>query len=211
MKIVPTRRRFLSVLAAPRRSPRAAAPGQAARPSAWSRRLLLAFRSTAAARLLQVLAHPDDELYFMNPDTVQLVEAGVPVVSVYVTAGEALGQPSAGAPLSGSRQGRLLRRPPPGLRYAAMLGTDIFTPWRRGTMRLAHGMSAEVDVRRAGLPRRGTLSPRSRRTISLLPLCALISGGRDPDPPHPGAVRWMTVSNRGDQVTHQPHLRVRGS
>lgn len=43
------------------------------------------------ALLLQVLAHPDDDLYFMNPDTSQAVAAGIPLVCVYVTAGEADG------------------------------------------------------------------------------------------------------------------------
>ncbi|MFD0512700.1 PIG-L family deacetylase [Streptomyces aureus] len=43
------------------------------------------------ALLLQVLAHPDDDLYFMNPDTSQAVATGIPLVCVYVTAGEADG------------------------------------------------------------------------------------------------------------------------
>ncbi|MFG2303539.1 PIG-L family deacetylase [Actinacidiphila glaucinigra] len=156
MKIVPTRRRFLSVLAAGtatvavggcfRTGGAATGPEPAPAP--------LAFRSTAGgARLLQVLAHPDDELYFMNPDTVQLVEAGVPVVSVYVTAGEALGvNRPPGRPRPAPDKAAYSAARHQGLRqaYAAMLGTDIFTPWRRGTMRLAHGMSAEVDELRVG-------------------------------------------------------------
>lgn len=41
--------------------------------------------------LMQILAHPDDDLYFMNPDTQQALDAGTPVVCVYLTAGEAVG------------------------------------------------------------------------------------------------------------------------
>ena len=41
--------------------------------------------------LLQILAHPDDDLYFMNPDTQHTLDSGVPLVSVYVTGGEANG------------------------------------------------------------------------------------------------------------------------
>ncbi|MFD0383022.1 PIG-L family deacetylase [Streptomyces stramineus] len=50
------------------------------------------FNNAKGSLLLQVMAHPDDDLYFMNPDAEHIVRAGVPVVSVYVTAGEAVGQ-----------------------------------------------------------------------------------------------------------------------
>ncbi len=43
------------------------------------------------ALLMQILAHPDDDLYFMNPDTRQTLDSGTPLVCVYVTAGEANG------------------------------------------------------------------------------------------------------------------------
>ena len=46
------------------------------------------------------MAHPDDDLYFMNPDNEHVLRCGVTVVSVYVTAGEALGlNRMAGRPL----------------------------------------------------------------------------------------------------------------
>lgn len=46
----------------------------------------IASARTRRALLLQVAAHPDDDLYFMNPDTQRLLDAGIPLVSVYVTA-----------------------------------------------------------------------------------------------------------------------------
>ncbi|MEU1619142.1 PIG-L family deacetylase [Streptomyces sp. NPDC005722] len=154
MKIVATRRRLLSA-AALAAGTAAAAVGGCARPGTAATGPApgpLAFRAVPArARLLQVLAHPDDELYFMNPDTVQLVEAGVPVVSVYVTAGEAHGvNRPPGQPRPAPDKAAYSAARHQGLRqaYAAMLGTDVFTPWRRGTTRLAHGLTAEVDTLR---------------------------------------------------------------
>ncbi|MDX2920900.1 PIG-L family deacetylase, partial [Streptomyces sp. NE06-03C] len=51
----------------------------------------LAIASTRRALVLQLLAHPDDDLYFMNPDTREALDAGTPLVCVYLTAGEADG------------------------------------------------------------------------------------------------------------------------
>lgn len=42
-------------------------------------------------RLMQILAHPDDDMYFMNPDAQRMMDSGTPLVCVYVTAGEATG------------------------------------------------------------------------------------------------------------------------
>lgn len=44
-----------------------------------------------AASVLHILAHPDDDLYFMNPDLHESIKAGMPVTSVYLTAGEGTG------------------------------------------------------------------------------------------------------------------------
>ncbi len=101
------------------------------------------------ALLLQVAAHPDDDLYFMNPDTQRLLDAGVPVVSVYVTAGEHIGvnrvegmpeaPPDKAAYSSARHQG--LRQA-----YADALGADRFTPWRKRVAPLAGGRRAEVNT-----------------------------------------------------------------
>lgn len=44
---------------------------------------------TCDARSLQVVAHPDDDLLFMNPDIVRDIEAGRCVRTVYLTTGDA--------------------------------------------------------------------------------------------------------------------------
>ncbi|WP_229845007.1 PIG-L family deacetylase [Streptomyces cinnamoneus] len=106
------------------------------------------FDTAGNALLLQVMAHPDDDLFFMNPDAQRLVDAGVPVVSVYVTAGEAVGQnwipgmPHPRADKAGYSSARQQ-----GLRqaYAEMIGKDKFTPWKKSVMDLPGGVRAETD------------------------------------------------------------------
>ncbi|MFC0600554.1 PIG-L family deacetylase [Streptomyces palmae] len=86
--------------------------------------------------LLQVLAHPDDDLYFMNPDTQQQLRAGSGIVNVYVTAGEAAG---VNRPIGTRRDAVTPDKPAysaarhQGLRqaYAELLGMDRFTRWQR--------------------------------------------------------------------------------
>ncbi|MER5888530.1 PIG-L family deacetylase [Streptomyces sp. NPDC001941] len=105
--------------------------------------------SSGHARLMQLLAHPDDDLYFMNPDAELLVAAGVPLVCVYVTAGEHDGRNKVpgrkdvrvdkAAYASARHQG--LRQA-----YARMLGLDAFAPWKKGVATLRGGHRAEVDT-----------------------------------------------------------------
>lgn len=107
-----------------------------------------AYRPGAKPLLLQVLAHPDDDLYFMNPDTLHAVRSGVPVVSVYVTAGESVGvnhaprtpTPKANRQAYSSARHQGLRQA-----YATMLGLDKFTPWRHSALRLTGGLTVELD------------------------------------------------------------------
>ncbi|MFJ2738989.1 PIG-L family deacetylase [Streptomyces sp. NPDC087440] len=99
--------------------------------------------------LLQMLAHPDDDLYFMNPDTRRLLEAGTPVVSVYVTAGEADGINHAqGHPRPASDKNAYVSARQQGLRqaYATLLGLPRFTPWERTVLDLRGGKRAELDT-----------------------------------------------------------------
>ncbi|MCC3774325.1 PIG-L family deacetylase [Streptomyces sp. UNOB3_S3] len=106
------------------------------------------FGNGGDALLLQVMAHPDDDLYFMNPDARHMVEAGAPVVSVYVTAGESVGQnwvegmarrgPDKAAYSSARHQG--LRQA-----YAELIGRDKFTPWKKSVMDLPGGCRAEIN------------------------------------------------------------------
>ncbi|MEU7134529.1 PIG-L family deacetylase [Streptomyces sp. NPDC046261] len=106
------------------------------------------FTTAGNPLLLQIMAHPDDDLFFMNPDAQHLVSSGVPVVSVYVTAGEAVGQnwipgmppprPDKAAYSSARHQG--LRQA-----YAEMIGRDKFTPWKKSVMDLPGGVQAETN------------------------------------------------------------------
>ncbi|MFJ4875184.1 PIG-L family deacetylase [Streptomyces sp. NPDC088745] len=133
---------------------------------------------TGRSLLMQFLAHPDDDLYFMNPDTRRLLEAGAPVVSVYVTAGEANGinhapghprpEPDKNAYASARQQG--LRQA-----YATLLGLPKFTPWRRTVMELRGGKRAELNTLAHGGLRAelvflnlSVISPRNRPSLPAL-------------------------------------------
>nr|WP_262006821.1 PIG-L family deacetylase [Streptomyces sp. FIT100] len=101
------------------------------------------------AQLMQILAHPDDDLYFMNPDTQRLVDSGVPLLCVYVTAGEHDGRNHipggrdvpADRPAYSSARHQGLRQA-----YASMLGLDRFTEWQKGVASLRGDHRAEVDT-----------------------------------------------------------------
>ncbi|WP_329170829.1 PIG-L family deacetylase [Streptomyces sp. NBC_01685] len=105
------------------------------------------------ALLMQILAHPDDDLYFMNPDTRRALDAGTPLVCVYLTAGEADGvnkipgrarpAPDRAAYSSSRHQG--LRQA-----YATLLGLEKFTPWEISVADLGDGHRAEVNTLTAG-------------------------------------------------------------
>ncbi|MGW1276594.1 PIG-L family deacetylase [Streptomyces tsukubensis] len=102
------------------------------------------------AQLMQILAHPDDDLYFMNPDTQQMLDAGVPLVCVYVTAGEHNGRnliPGSAAPPVADRPAYASARHQ-GLRqaYATLLGLDKFTPWTKGVAALRGDRQAEINT-----------------------------------------------------------------
>lgn len=106
------------------------------------------FSNAKEPLLLQVMAHPDDDLYFMNPDAGRLVASGVPVVSVYVTAGEAVGQNwIEGMPKTKPDKAGYSSARHQGLRqaYAEMIGKDRFTPWQKSVMELPGGVRAETN------------------------------------------------------------------
>lgn len=101
------------------------------------------------ALMMQILAHPDDDLYFMNPDTQQALAAGTPLVCVYLTAGEAAGLnriPGRGRPAPDKAAYSSARHQ--GLRqaYAAQLGLPMFTRWHRSVLGLAGGHRAEINT-----------------------------------------------------------------
>nr|WP_313904655.1 PIG-L family deacetylase [Streptomyces sp. SLBN-118] len=105
--------------------------------------------SSRRAQLMAILAHPDDDLYFMNPDTQRTLDAGVPLVCVYVTAGEHDGinhipgstyaQADKAAYASARHQG--LRQA-----YASLLGLGRFTEWAKDVAPLKGGRLAEINT-----------------------------------------------------------------
>ncbi|MGW7362257.1 PIG-L family deacetylase [Streptomyces sp. NPDC054841] len=108
------------------------------------------------AQLMQILAHPDDDLYFMNPDTQRMLDAGVPLVCVYVTAGEHDGKnripgnwdvPADRAAYASARHQGLRQA------YATLLGLDTFADWTKGVATLRRGNEAEINTLTNG-PRR---------------------------------------------------------
>ncbi len=101
------------------------------------------------ALLMQILAHPDDDLYFMNPDTRLALDAGTPLVCVYLTAGEADGvNKIPGRPRPAPDKGAYSSARHQGLRqaYAALLGLRPFTPWEVSVAELGPDHRAEVNV-----------------------------------------------------------------
>ena len=53
---------------------------------------------------MQVVAHPDDELFFMNPDIDHSINTAVPAITVYLTAGELTGNGATPAERARNRQ-----------------------------------------------------------------------------------------------------------
>ncbi|MCM2393108.1 PIG-L family deacetylase [Streptomyces albipurpureus] len=106
--------------------------------------------SSRRAQLMQIVAHPDDDLYFMNPDTERMLESGVPLVSIYVSAGEHTGinkipgrhhhGPEDRAGYSSARHQGLRQA------YAAMIGLDKFSDWTKGVISLRGDRFAEINT-----------------------------------------------------------------
>ncbi|MFJ9943541.1 PIG-L family deacetylase, partial [Streptomyces erythrochromogenes] len=101
-------------------------------------------------RIVQIVAHPDDDLYFMNPDLRYSISAGHPVASVYLTAGEADGinaTPAKGAAATPDKPAYAEARQN-GIRaaYAKMATGDRTSAWQRTVVPTKGGGHAEVDV-----------------------------------------------------------------
>ncbi|MFE9400870.1 PIG-L family deacetylase [Streptomyces sp. NPDC006530] len=102
--------------------------------------------------VMQIMAHPDDDLFFMNPDTGQSLRSGRPITSVYVTAGEADGVNSPplkkGAPRPPSDRAKYAEARQNGIRgaYAQMATGDRSGTWSRTAIPTAGGGTAEVDT-----------------------------------------------------------------
>ncbi|MEV4253316.1 PIG-L family deacetylase [Spirillospora sp. NPDC049652] len=96
----------------------------------------------SSVAFMQVVAHPDDDLYFISPDLLQSVRSGAPVTTVYVTAGEGNGQNIApgGSKVPTDYPGYIAARQA-GLRraYAQMATGDPNAVWTRGVLPTAEG------------------------------------------------------------------------
>ncbi|MFB6619791.1 PIG-L family deacetylase [Streptomyces sp. NPDC056367] len=101
-------------------------------------------------RVLQIVAHPDDDLYFMNPDLRYSITAGHPVTSVYLTSGEADGINAGAAKEKSTRPDKpaYAEARQNGIRaaYAQMATGDRTSAWKRTVVPTRGGAHAEVDV-----------------------------------------------------------------
>ncbi|MCX4525582.1 MULTISPECIES: PIG-L family deacetylase [unclassified Streptomyces] len=101
-------------------------------------------------RVLQIVAHPDDDLYFMNPDLRYSISAGHPVTSVYLTSGEADGINAGAAGKSSTAPDKpaYAEARQNGIRaaYAKMATGDRTSAWKRTVIPTDGGGLAELDV-----------------------------------------------------------------
>ncbi|MFD7031080.1 PIG-L family deacetylase [Streptomyces sp. NPDC059917] len=102
--------------------------------------------------VLQIVAHPDDDLYFMNPDLRNSIATGHPVTTAYLTSGEADGingdaeKPGGGAPPADKAAYAEARQNGIRAAYAQMATGDRTSAWRRTSVPTAGGGRAELDV-----------------------------------------------------------------
>ncbi|MFJ9943542.1 PIG-L family deacetylase [Streptomyces erythrochromogenes] len=109
--------------------------------------------SVTDGSVVQVVAHPDDDLFFMNPDLSRSLRSGTQVTTAYLTSGESDGrneahgdavrdpeQPADRAHYAEARQNGIRSA------YAQMATGDRTSAWRRTVVPTAGGGRAEVDV-----------------------------------------------------------------
>ncbi|MDJ1134697.1 PIG-L family deacetylase [Streptomyces iconiensis] len=101
--------------------------------------------------VLQIVAHPDDDLYFINPEVGQALRSGRPLTTVFLTSGESDGvnaprkhrpahSPGDRATYAEARQNGIRAA------YAEMVTGDRGTRWKRTVLRTAGGGRAELDT-----------------------------------------------------------------
>lgn len=103
--------------------------------------------------VMQIVAHADDDLFFMNPDTGHSIRSGRPMTSVYVTSGEAdginaPGHASPGHPMPPANRAQYSEARQNGIRaaYAQMATGDKSAPWTRTSIPTTGGGTAELDT-----------------------------------------------------------------
>ncbi|MEV7614579.1 PIG-L family deacetylase [Streptomyces sp. NPDC089799] len=103
----------------------------------------------ADGSVLQIVAHPDDDLFFMNPDVSRTLLAGTKVTTTYLTSGESDGINAKGKepkpPADTAAYGEARQN---GIRaaYAQMATGDRTSAWNRISIPTAGGGQAEVDT-----------------------------------------------------------------
>ncbi|WP_405680013.1 PIG-L family deacetylase [Streptomyces sp. NBC_00868] len=109
--------------------------------------------SVTAGSVVQIVAHPDDDLFFMNPDLSRSLLSGIPVTTAYLTSGEADGRNEAhGASVKDPEQPadrtHYAEARQNGIRsaYAQMATGDRTSAWKRTVIPTAGGGQAELDV-----------------------------------------------------------------
>ncbi|MCY0930139.1 PIG-L family deacetylase [Streptomyces sp. H27-H1] len=109
--------------------------------------------SVTEGTVLQVVAHPDDDLFFMNPDLSRSISTGIKVSTVYLTAGESDGRNEAHSrklqdPVRPADHAAYAEARQNGVRaaYSQMATGDRSSAWQRRSIPTAGGGSAEVDV-----------------------------------------------------------------
>ncbi|CAL9567480.1 hypothetical protein SUDANB120_04776 [Streptomyces sp. enrichment culture] len=143
---------LLTVLSAVVSGVMAVADGHGTRqPSAASETAARA--SVTEGSVLHVVAHPDDDLFFMNPDLSRSIQAGTRVTTVYLTSGESDGRneargPHLKDPARPADRAAFAEARQNGIRgaYAQMATGDRTSPWQRTSVPTAGGGYMEVDV-----------------------------------------------------------------
>ncbi|MFI8500349.1 PIG-L family deacetylase [Streptomyces sp. NPDC085524] len=109
--------------------------------------------SVTEGSALQVVAHPDDDLFFMNPDLSRSISTGIRVTTVYLTSGESDGRNEAHSPhlqdaVGPADRAAYAEARQNGIRaaYAEMATGERTSAWQRRSIPTAGGGSAEVDV-----------------------------------------------------------------
>ncbi|MEV6581697.1 PIG-L family deacetylase [Streptomyces sp. NPDC051582] len=109
--------------------------------------------STTSGSVVQVVAHPDDDLFFMNPDLSRSLTAGLQLTTLYLTSGEADGRNEADGsglkdPAQPADRTHYAEARQNGIRaaYAQMATGDRTSAWKRTVISTAGGGRAELDV-----------------------------------------------------------------
>ncbi|MER6316050.1 PIG-L family deacetylase [Streptomyces sp. NPDC001581] len=109
--------------------------------------------SVDSGSVVQVVAHPDDDLFFMNPDLSRSLLSGTQVTTAYLTSGESDGRNEAGGgaakdPEQPADRTHYAEARQNGIRsaYAQMATGDRTSAWKRTVMPTAGGGRAELDV-----------------------------------------------------------------